>query len=390
MPRSALLPVHTSLPLPSSVRQIDGLQILRAIAVMLVAWLHADEKMVRFAGHHIPDLGVFGVDIFFVISGFILCSIVMRERQAPGLSVMGRFLQRRLIRIYPVYWIFALVTLARLAHTHQLFEQNYFTAFFLLLPGRYPTFPLLHEFSWTLIFEMFFYATLSVILIKTVRFAAPALITILLLLVTIGAFVDIRRPIWIFACNPILLEFAFGAILALLHQRFGRRHRTGMAMMLFGSFLAIGIKAYNSPTVASGLHMIRVNSGVFERVFTFGLAAALIVGGMVFWSPALSSRVGRLFVVLGNASYSTYLISSLGIEYSLRVLIRIAGKPFSLWQQALYDLLSVVFVLAAGWLFYDFVEWPLLRSIQARLASKPAGTLSGSTLPASALSSPTV
>ena len=389
MPRSALLPVHTSLPLPSSVRQIDGLQLLRAVAVMLVAWLHADEKMVRFAGHHIPDLGVFGVDIFFVISGFILSSIVMRERHAPGLSVMGRFLQRRLIRIYPVYWIFALVTLARLAHTHQLFEQNYFTAFFLLVPARYPTFPLLHEFSWTLIFEMFFYATLSVILIKTVRFATPGLIAILVLLVTAGAFSDIRRPIWIFACNPILLEFAFGAVLALLHKRFGRRHRMGIGMTLLGSFLAIGLRAYNSPTVASGLHMIRVDSGVFERVFTFGIAAALLVGGMIFWSPALSSRIGRLFVVLGNASYSTYLISSLGIEYCLRVLIKVGGDPFSLWKQALYDLVSVVLVLAAGWLFYDLVEWPLLRSIQARLASKPSGILSAPALPTSALSSPT-
>jgi peptidoglycan/LPS O-acetylase OafA/YrhL len=379
--------VHTSLPLPSSVRQIDGLQLLRAVAVMLVAWLHADEKMVRFAGHHIPDLGVFGVDIFFVISGFILSSIVMRERHAPGLAVMGKFLQRRLIRIYPVYWIFAFLTLARLAHTHQLFEQNYFTAFFLLLPAKYPAFPLLHEFSWTLIFEMFFYATLSVILIKTVRFATPALITVLLLLVTLGAFVDIRRPFWIFACNPILLEFAFGALLALAHPKFGRHRRIGIGMTVGGSILAIGLRTYNSPTVASGLHMVRIDSGVFERVFTFGIAAALIVGGMIFWSPALSNRLGRLFVVLGNASYSTYLVSSLGIEYCLRVLIKLGGNPFTLWKQALYDTVSVVLVLAAGWLFYDLVEWPLLRSIQARLASKSSGALSAPTLPSSAMPS---
>ena len=379
MPRSALLPAHTSLPLPSSIRQIDGLQLLRAVAVVLVAWLHADEKMVRFAGHQIPDLGVFGVDIFFVISGFILCSITMRERRPAGLAAMGTFLQRRLIRIYPIYWIFALLTLAQLAHTHQLFDQNYFAALFLLPSLQYPVFPLLHEFSWTLIFEMFFYATLSLILLKTVRFATPALIGVLLLLVTAGTVVDIHRPVLVIICNPVLLEFAFGALVALIYQRVGRRRHIGMAMTFAGAALAIALRVYNSPTVSNGFHMIRVDAGVFERVGTFGIAALLLVGGMIFWSPALNSGMGRLFVILGNASYSTYLISSIGIEYSLRVLYKVGGNPYTLWKQAVYDILSVVLVLASGWLFYDLVEWPLLRSIQSRLARTPSEATSAAT-----------
>jgi exopolysaccharide production protein ExoZ len=388
MPRSALLPAHTSLPLPSTLRQIDGLQLLRAVAVILIAWLHAGEKLRRYGGFRSPELGVFGVDIFFVISGFILSSVVMRERQGPGLATTGLFLQRRFVRIYPVYWIFAIISIAKLTLHHQFVAQNYIAAWFLLPSLHYPVAPWLHEFSWTLIFEMFFYLALSALLLKTVRFATQALIAVLLLLVTAGVFLDIHRPILIIICNPILLEFAFGAALALIYRRFGRRRYLGMAMTFAGVVLAIGLRAYNSHTVATGLHMIRVDAGVFERVATFGIAALLLVGGVILWSPTLTNRVGRLFVILGNASYSTYLLSSIGIELSVKLLVKVGGAPMNPGKQVLYDVLGVILVLAFGWLFYDLVEWPLLRAIQARLANRRSTMLSPSGIAGSSISSP--
>jgi exopolysaccharide production protein ExoZ len=390
MPRSALLSTHTSLPLPSALRQIDGLQLLRAVAVILIAWLHADEKLRRFSGFHAPELGVFGVDIFFVISGFILSSVVMRERKSPGLPTTGSFLQRRFVRIYPVYWIFAAFTVVKLALHHQLLEQNYTSALFLLPSLQYPRFPYLHEFAWTLIFEMFFYLTLSLLLIKTVRFATQSLIAILVLLVTAGAFVDIRRPILIIICNPILLEFAFGAALALIYKRFGRRRPLGMAMTLAGVLLAVGLQALHSQTIATGVQMIQVDAGVFARVATFGIAAFLLVGGVILWSPTLTNRAGRLFVILGNASYSTYLLSSIGIDFGLRLLVKAGGAPLHPGKQLVFDLLSVILVLSAGWLFYNIVEWPLLRSIQSRLAPRPSKVLSAPPLAGASISSPTI
>jgi exopolysaccharide production protein ExoZ len=370
MPRSARLPVHTSLPLPSSLHQIDGLQLLRAVAVISVAWLHGSEKLFIHSQHRLPDLGVFGVDIFFVISGFILSSVAMRERRSPGFATMGNFLKRRLLRIYPLYWIFALLAIARLTLSHQPLQARYVPAFFLVPPLQYPAFPLLHEFSWTLIFEVFFYALLSLLLLKTIRLAVPALIAILLLLVTAGVLFDIHRPVWIILCNPILLEFAFGAALALLFQRIGRRRNLGIALTFAGAALAVFFHNVHPATVATGQQMITIDAGVFTRVATFGLAALILVSGIVLWSPALHARPGRLFVILGNASYSTYLISSIGIEFALRVAYKLVGYPSSLLAQAACNSLSVIAVLAAGWLLYDLVEWPMLRSIQARLAKQ--------------------
>jgi peptidoglycan/LPS O-acetylase OafA/YrhL len=60
--RNSRLPIHTSLPLPSRVRQIDGIQVLRAVAVILVAWVHASQNVE--ATPEGRGFGIFGVDIF--------------------------------------------------------------------------------------------------------------------------------------------------------------------------------------------------------------------------------------------------------------------------------------------------------------------------------------
>jgi peptidoglycan/LPS O-acetylase OafA/YrhL len=115
------------------------------------------------------------------------------------------------------------------------------------------------------------------------------------------------------------------------------------------------------------MQMIVTDVGVFARVFTFGVAAFLIVAGVVLWSPEMKGLMGRLLVVLGNASYSTYLISSIAIEIALRLLLAVR-PPHSASVSVLYALVCVATILAAGWLFYNFVEWPLLRFLKRRMA----------------------
>src|ERR1700730_256703 len=157
--------------------KIDGLQILRTVAVFLVAWLHAGQSLDGWRIIDLPHFTAFGVDIFFVISGFIMSSVLLRTRQAPGIPAMWGFLKRRLIRIFPIYWVFALLGAARLLHGHGFLLQNYFPSF-LLLPGLFPRYPLVVGFSWTMIFEMFFYYALAATLLFTVRRAVPVSIAI--------------------------------------------------------------------------------------------------------------------------------------------------------------------------------------------------------------------
>jgi hypothetical protein len=78
--------IHTTLPLPAKIGQIDGLQILRAVAVFLVAWLHAGQQLGDWRVAELPHFAAFGIDIFFVISGFIMSSVLLRTRQSPGIG----------------------------------------------------------------------------------------------------------------------------------------------------------------------------------------------------------------------------------------------------------------------------------------------------------------
>jgi exopolysaccharide production protein ExoZ len=315
------LQVHTTLPLPSKIAQIDGLQVLRAVAVLLVTMLHA-RLNISHAALGLPDFISYGVDIFFVISGFIMSSIVLNSRQSPGSGAAWTFLKRRLIRIFPIYWVFFLLILRRHLWPQAHFDLGYLFSFF-LLPNPYrPYFTMLVDYSWTMMFEMYFYYVFAAVLLITVRHAVPLVIALLSSAVALGYFAGIQRPYLIVICNPMLLEFLFGAVLALVHRRFGDRRGAGIALLALGVAASFGLRNFTH-IAPNPISRIMSDADLMPGVATWGIAATMIVGGMVFWQPAFKTRLGKIAVVLGNASYSTYLASGLAIEFADRLLVKI-------------------------------------------------------------------
>ena len=368
---AALQPGDTSLPLAPTIRQIDGLQVLRAIAVILVVWCHAGQALVEYGSPGLFGLNVFGIDIFFVISGFILSLVVLRERRQPGIAPMADFMKRRLIRIYPIYWFVALLMLARLALSGNLFQSNYLPAFLLMPSLHYPGDRLIMGYSWTMMFEMFFYLILGLLLLKTVKWAVPSLIVLLTLSVSISAFFNILHPIWIVAGNPILLEFVFGALLSLLYASIGQRRTAGIVLTCIGTVASILLQRHNPPAVASGLQMIWADQGVYLRVATWGVLALVIVAGVVFWSPSMKSPLGQWSVLLGNASYSTYLVSALGLEFSARLFAKLSHPAVrSLGNRIAFETFLLTAVMVVGYFCYILVEKPMLRALQNKLLRK--------------------
>jgi exopolysaccharide production protein ExoZ len=361
------LPSDTSLPIPSTIRQIDALQLLRAVAVMLVIWCHAGQVLHNAHSHRLPDLGVFGVDLFFVISGFILSLTVLKEKTPPGLPAMRDFMKRRFLRIYPIYWVICLATVARLAISHHLFDHDWIASVFLLPSFHYPGQTFLIGYSWTMNFEIFFYFLLGLVLVKTIKWAVPVLIFLLVSSTALGSILGIRHPIIILVANPVLLEFVFGALIALLYARLGRHRLAGIFAAAIGCIATFYLAAQNLPSIANGEQMILVDNGSFARVATWGICAALIVGGTVFWSPSMKNALGKCFVLLGNASYSTYLASGLFLEYSHRLYFRLHPPPLlSIGSCVLFQSSMVLFIVVGGYAVYSFLEKPLLRSLQAR------------------------
>jgi peptidoglycan/LPS O-acetylase OafA/YrhL len=249
-----------------------------------------------------------------------------------------------------------------------------FGASFFLLPFvHYPRWLVLVDYTWTLVFEMFFYFLLSAIQLATVRRAVAVLITLQCVLIGLGHLISIRQPVLIVACSAMQLEFIYGALIAMAFQAFGQQRRIGLALVTLGSVATILLLVLHvtSPTE----QWIMEDHAVLFRVLTWGIAAACIVGGVVLWLPAIQNRLTKTLVVLGNASYSAYLASS----FVIRILIRLTGMllreshlPLSPRVQAVLQAGIACGTLVAGWAIYQWLEFPLLRTLQGRFLSKPA------------------
>ncbi len=294
-----------------------------------------------------------------------MSSLLLRVRQAPGPSAMWGFLKLRLIRIFPIYWVFALLAAARLLHGHGLFLQNYFPSL-LLLPTLYPRYPLLLSFSWTMVFEMFFYYTLAAILLVTVRWAVPVSIAILGAAVLLGAAVGVVSPVWVVFSSPMLLEFVVGIVAALAFARFGPQRRLGIALLTIGVAISLYMRAYPEQGGAAGIGMVVSSVGAMRHVMTWGVAAVLIVFGMIFWNPTIQSLLGKVAVTLGDSSYSAYLASAIVLELTGRLLVKVGGRA-STGKEILFQIIMVAAVFIGGWISFRFVERPMIRWLHANL-----------------------
>lgn len=287
---------------------LPNLQGLRALAAAAIALLHISHDAIQNGAdprHGIATLTGFmpweaGVDIFFVISGFVIvhASAPLFATGSPGLKT---FLHRRLARIVPLYWIMTAAFLAVLWLGHAAIHGDiggapYIIASFLFIPWPRPDGLLEPAFGlgWTLNYEMFFYLVFTPFLLAPRRVALPAAIITLALLVGVGQFHHFTTPCLVFWSNPIILEFCFGMALA-------RLAATGLRLPLIARLLA----------TAAALILLHLAAGIAQpiRPLIYGLPACLLVAAATL-APANSSPSARhrLLVRLGDASYAMYLV----------------------------------------------------------------------------------
>ncbi|MDR2695874.1 MAG: acyltransferase, partial [Deltaproteobacteria bacterium] len=206
---------------------MDSIQALRAIAAIAVVFCHAQKLLGAYAGRYglgdawlnriDPFLtGQCGVDIFFVISGFIMALVTNGMHGRKG--AIGDFAQKRLNRIFPPYWIWTSVLLFFLFFFPQFFSTQTFVLkdailSFLLIPyapsGLNPS-PVL-AVGWTLSYEMYFYALVCIGLLFS-RTAFIVGLGIFFLLAT-AVFPQKHGPVSSLTANPLLWEFYAGVLL---------------------------------------------------------------------------------------------------------------------------------------------------------------------------------
>lgn len=321
------------------MRTLYGIQYLRAAAAFAVVLFHAAEK----SGYHFA-IGAAGVDIFFVISGFIMWVICDRRPVTPV-----QFLAERARRIVPIYW---LATAAMVAGAIVgLFPNLKLTATHVLgslffLPVRSPSngeiWPVLVQ-GWTLNYEMFFYLVFAsgLLLPKAPRLAAIAVLFVSLTVFGMAASPD---NAFVFTyTRPIILEFVAGMIL-------GQAWLSGRVPGVLGgaALIAAGL---------AGFAIIQIGGFGFDAWTCGPLAVAMVLGILALEAKDLIVK-WPVPAFLGNASYSIYLWHTFAISVVAKLGLAL-GLPGPLILVS-----SVLAGIAIGSLAYLMIERPLVQWFQ--------------------------
>lgn len=306
------------------MQRVSSLQVLRFFAALGVVYDHA---ALNFRDQP-ASLGAFGVDVFFVISGFVIAQAADRRP--------GSFLQDRLTRILPIYWLLSLPwTVTGVAQD----------------PGRlvtsltlWPAFRLIHapflEVGWTLSFELLFYAAMWLVL----RGARPVWLVLAWALAWLAALAT-HWAVFRFLGSPIIIEFLAGVALA----RLPRPSRWSLVLIP----VALAALLATSPSLGASAHVFQPLHGM-DRVVRWGAPAVLLVWGAL--GLDIEGVLGRPLVFLGDASYSLYLSHMMVMLLVLKTIGR--GAPVFV--------ACALCVAFSAWL-YARIERPLLMKTRAVL-----------------------
>jgi exopolysaccharide production protein ExoZ len=285
--------------------RLVGIEYLRAGAATAVMLFHY--ALASGYSGALVALGQFGVDVFFVISGFIMWT-VSRDEASPV-----RFLVRRIVRIAPLYWLATLaaalvateggVRLGLGAPAGDLAKALFFVPAY---SARSPDVvePIL-SVGWTLNLEMAFYALFAASLAAPRRLRLILLVCALLLLPAAGYLAEPSGAALSLWTRSVVAEFAMGLVIGAVYARATARDRAilspdaGAALV----FLGLASAAFGDPD--SSL-----------RGLLWGAPAAMIVIGALALEPRLAGRPSRLLLLVGAASYALYLTHGMQLALS--------------------------------------------------------------------------
>ncbi len=360
-----------------SVPQIPHLQILRAVAALMVAFGHAQhDALVQSLKLGTGFWRLFtlpwgaGVDLFFVISGFIM--VYASERLYGREGAPAAFLGRRMARIVPLYWLFLTLYMAVTVQAAWAGTKPLPAALDILASyGFWPTDafgdgiprPLL-TLGWTLNYEMFFYVVFALFVGFPRAKATLSVSLVLLVLVALGSGLSPASPALFFWTRPIVLEFCLGMGIAILF-------RSGI--VLTPALRAAATLAALAILVADPLHSSQqaldwITPNDVSRLLGWGIPAALIVAAAVLGPQARPSRPLRAGIALGDASYALYLAHPFVIFGFRNVWLKAnLDATLGLWPMVA---LSLILACIVALLVHRGVEKPLTAFIQRRLRER--------------------
>lgn len=334
-------------------------QILRAIAALAVTVSHFHHEYIQVSGGTTFGFGGFGVDLFFVISGFIMAYACWSLFGQSGAA--ANFFLRRLARIVPLYWAATGIFLAYVAYTQPLSQADLslksIVASFLFIPLPRPSgipYPAL-SLGWTLNYEMFFY----VVFASTLSFRRTlALSGVALLLGTVAIasrdLTGISLP-WSYWASPMVIEFVLGIVIASLFMS-GVRISKALAVIFVITALMLAAWVY----ITSAYKLPHNMFTKWGRAWWWGMSASLILAAAVLTPWQLKGLIVRGFTELGDSSYAIYLLHPL-----FMLIYPLAGMHGIVLtvRNWFYVALLLVLAMAVSIVVFRYLERPMTRRL---------------------------
>lgn len=308
--------------------RLTGLDCLRTGAVGLVVLYHVNSFILAKAGvDMIPAIRHFGhsgVDLFFVMSGFVLYWIHGKDIGNP--AVLRSYATRRAERVYPVYWVALALTVAALAAKGEAISPTTMLAAITVAPSPIDL-PL--YVAWTLKYELVFYTIFGVALVsKRIAIAAGALWCLAPLI----------------GCEPYAIHFTLGICVAIKCRNAPARRPKSLIALAAVAFVALA-------TAGADGHVGRV---------LYAIASAVLVTGVSSLDLTRRSHWPQPIVRLGQASYSIYLVHYAAISAAGGVAIAAGAPAYAAAAVA------IIAAFALSLAFYQAIEVPLNQAIQRR------------------------
>jgi len=322
----------------------SNIQALRAFAAISVLIFHTLPHYQAMNGkstllHSIFSFGFAGVDLFFVISGYVIAMTTVDY--LPNLLNGLRFIERRAFRIYFGYWPFLL--LAYLFQTSidspRAESWSVIKSFFLLSPNMNE---LVLGVAWSLTYELYFYTLFFFLILLGGKKRKFLLIAYFLVIIVVN--VTVGYQTLKLMVHPFVLEFISGCFLYYFFKRYNKM----ILLIPFGIMIVTLIYIAVDENARNGLW----------RVGTFGTASFLLV-----WSAIILHDNGirslNILSKLGDASYTIYLSHTVFLTFFyLSGLRSYLVKNGSLFVEVGF-FSYIIFILIVSYFIYLFVEKPV-------------------------------
>lgn len=340
-------------------QKIESLQVVRCFAAIQVAICHIWND--GWLPSWFVDLGGFGVDVFFVLSGFIM-SLTVKTSFSTKSENSSYFLKKRLVRIFPTYLICAIPLILFNIKAEGWKNLFFYIGNLLLLPSftNEAGYHLVLGPGWSLVYEMMFYYLFAFVLLFVIKkekllLACGGILTAVVLFVLFSGLQGSQMG-WVnfqyIIGDTLLINFVLGIVCYFIFDRYKDTVKIPFSFCLTGFVLFLFFAAY-----INQLHTV-------SRFVAYGIPSFLIVLSFSFSQLNNKNPVLSTLVFLGDASYSIYLFQYYGPFFKNKVMLL---NNFLHLDKSLYlnlaDIFLLLSVILLGCFLYKHLEKPIIKRL---------------------------